>query len=507
VIVAELMAKLGLVPDQESFKQGHDLVKSLHHAVEAYLGFEGLKKVKEMVEGTVEAAVSAKHLGEQLQISTDAVQELGYAADVTGASSEGMRVAMQRLALGMEHAKKTGSGPLVDALQQLRVPMAALRKENLEQNLEAIANGFAKAGPGVNKTALAMEIFGRQGAQLLPLLNKGAGGIRELRAEAQRLGVVMDKDAIEKAEEFEIAQKRLAATLTGLRNTAVQALLPTLEHMVEGLTEWVKENREAIASTLEAVMRGIAEAFHLVGAAISWATHFYEEHKDIAVSVLVAIAAVLAWFAIQAAIAWIVAFAPVALVIAAIAAIIYGIKKLAEWIVGHSISWKQMWDAVLAGGRAVLSWFAALPGRVAHFFEDVATAIKDAFTDAFDWAVSKAKAAWQAIKDTPVIGHIIRGGSWLVDKGSSVLSSVGAPADFVKMMMERRASVPGAPGAESAARSGVNVTGDTHVTINASGMDADEVKKVASEAAAEHIQNKVRSAYNTLGGGAPPSGR
>jgi hypothetical protein len=449
-----------------------------------------------MVESTVQAGVAAKHTAEQLGETTDAVQELGYAADVTGASAESVNLAMRRLAMGMEHARKTGSGPLVDAMQSLHVSFDSVRNKSPDQVLEALADGFQKAGPHVNKTAIAMELFGRQGAQLVPLLNSGKGGIEALRAEAQKLGVVMDKEAIEKTEEFESAQGRLGATLTGLRNTAVMALLPALQEMLEGLMGWVRENREAIAAGLEAVMRGIATAFKLVGTAISWATHFFQEHRDVAISALLAIGAVLSAFAIKAAISWALAFAPIALIMAGIAALILGLKRLAEYVTGGEVSWEEMWEGVKAGGEAIVDWFEDLPGRVYDFFMDVQNKIEKAFNDAFDFAIQKAKDAWEEIK------HVFGFG------GKSILTEAN---DMLRQQVQVQAgggqapSVPSNPWVASAQATSAmlqNATtingGDIHIT--ATGMDADQVKALATQASAEHLQDQIRQAHTQLGG-------
>ena len=59
-----------------------------------------------------------------------------------------------------------------------------------DQVLLEVANAFSKFEDGTTKTALAIAIFGRAGADLIPLLNQGADGIRKMQEQAQRLGLV-----------------------------------------------------------------------------------------------------------------------------------------------------------------------------------------------------------------------------------------------------------------------------------------------------------------------------
>lgn len=510
MIVAELAARLGLIPNEKEWDKGHELVESLHHAMEAYLGVEGLKKVKEMVDGTVEAAVSAKHLGEQLNISTDAVQELGYAADVTGASAEAMNTAMRRLALGMEHAKKTGSGPLVDALQQLHVPMSKLKGENLEQNLDVLADAFAHAGPNVNKTALAMEIFGRQGAQLLPLLNKGSGGVKALREEAHKLGVVMDKEGVEKAEEFEIAQKRLGATMTGLRNTAVMALLPTLQMMVDSLMEWVQENREAITGALEAAMRGLATAFKVVGSVISWATDLVKEHRETFMLALKAVGVLLTAFAAKAAIDWVIAFAPIAGIVAAIMGLIKIFEMLRDEF-GTVTAVVGTLTAALAGAFAI--------GKVMSYIDKIKDATKAMFglaeaTEAENAAAGAGGLGGAVKKGGGALGALglglgVAGAAFVGGQALDKATGFDAEKSWVNpqaMMQGLQAQFSAPPWAQSQAAGSNTTVNGGDLTINVTGMDADQVKELARRESAEHLQDQIRQAHASIGG-APQSMR
>jgi hypothetical protein len=495
VIVAELAALLGLEIDESKWEKGHELVESLHHAVEAFVGVEAVGKLKEMVEGTVESAVQAKHLSEQLGISTDAVQELGYAADVTGVSSEAMQGAMRHLARGLQEVQK-GSGPAVEAFQELGIHAEDLKGKSLDETLGVLADRFSKMPDGAQKAALSLQLFGREGgARMVPLLNKGSAGIAQLRTEAEKLGFVMDKEGVESAENFEIAQKRLGATLIGLRNTAVQALLPTLQDMVTGLQGWIAENREAIASTLEEVIRGVAEAFHLVGETVSFVTGVVQEHRDIVLAVLAGVGAAIAAFAVQAAIEWAIAFWPVALFVAVIAAVALGIKKLGELIAGQALTWEELWDSIVDGFQEVQDWIEGFPGRVWEWMQSVATSIKDAFTDAFDWAVQKAKDAWHAIENTPVIGQIIRGGEWLVNHATD-LAGVGSNSLTGGLSQQLQAQAPGASGGDT------TITfGDMHFHVNAEGTPATELDQKIANQVSDQMKDMIRGTYNSIGGG------
>jgi phage-related minor tail protein len=500
MIVADLFARLGLLPDEKSFDKGKELIESVHHALEAYLGFEGLKKVGELVEGTVEAAVQAKHLGERLGITGEAVQELGYAADVTGASAEDMTSAMQRLSQGMERAAKTGKGPLVDALGHLHLSFSKIKGQTRDVQLETIADGFKNAKPGVDLLAQSIDIFGRgAGPKLLPLLKKGASGIEELRAEAQKLGVVIDEDGIEKAEEFEIAQKKMGATLKGIRNEAVVALLPALQEMAEGLQKWIMANRDAIVSGLETFFGVLASAMHVVGEVLSWLIDLFKNHTDAVVSLGLAFV-VMQYQAISAAVAsaaaWVIAALPFVAIAAAIAAVIFVLKKLLEHVIGAKVTWTELWNAVIEAGEMIIDWFEALYDKVEPWISNVVDSIEQAFSDLWQSVKDGAQEAWDDIKGIPVIGHVIRG-------VQAVGEGIGDAAGWVAT--QGGTYDPTAPKTVPAAgeeRGDVTIQGgDTHIEINGTNLDHKQLKSAVQDAINESNKDMLRHAHDSISGG------
>lgn len=496
MIIAELFAKFGLLPDEKSWDKGHELIEGLHTALEAYLGYEGLKKMGELVEGTVEAAQSAKHLSEQLGETTDAVQELNYAAEASDVPAETLNGAMQRLARSLEQVKTHGSGPAADALQKLGVHMKDLKGETLDQNLEVIADAFKKMPDGAQKAALSMELFGRSaGPRMLQLMNQGKDGIVALRNEAHELGYVMDEEAIENADKLDESQKKLKASLIGIRNEAVSALLPVLTEMAEGLGEWVKQNREAIVAGLQAVLHGIATAFHVVGSALSFVIDLFKDHQDVVMALIIAIGILQAKSiaaAVASAVAWALAFAPLVLAVAAITGVVLAIKKVVEHFMGAKVTLADFWHGIIAGGEAAVEWISALPGKVADFFGEVRDAIISTMDEAWDYVVQKAQHAWNVVK-SPF--------EKLASIGRDVISNVTGIVQH-----DAGVSVPPevSEGAAGILQGGdVSISaGDTNITVQGAGsVDPDELASKIKSAVDESHKDMLRQAHSNLSGG------
>jgi hypothetical protein len=75
-----------------------------------------------------------------------------------------------------------------------------------------------------------MDLFGKSGARLLPLLGQGSEGVAKLRAEIGELGIAYDETFAQQSEEVNDNLERLKLGFKGL---AVQAIGPMLPQLVE----------------------------------------------------------------------------------------------------------------------------------------------------------------------------------------------------------------------------------------------------------------------------------
>lgn len=214
---------------------------------------------KETIEGTV-------HLGEELEkasqktgLSVDALSRLRYAAQLTDVSFETVTRGLQKLALSMQGAQQDSltTAKAYEALG-IRVTDAGGHLRSLGDMLPAIAEKFSKMENGTQKTALAMQLFGRGGAEMIPLLNKGAAGLQEMGDQAALLGDVMGTDAVGAAEAYEHSTKQLHSAMEGLSHVLATTLMPVLRNVVnlttivaieiQKLIQWAVQLNAAMAA-------------------------------------------------------------------------------------------------------------------------------------------------------------------------------------------------------------------------------------------------------------------
>jgi len=180
----------------------------------------GLKSVTGEMDRVSKAA-------QKIGTTTESLSALEYAAKLADVSTQALQSSLTRLARGLDEAK-TGSGEAAKAFARLKIDPRTFTDP--ADAMRAIAERFASMPDGATKTALAMQLFGKAGADLIPLLNAGASGIAEMEAEARRLGITFSTEAARAAEEFNDNITRLQ---TGMRGFMVETLSPLIPMLVE----------------------------------------------------------------------------------------------------------------------------------------------------------------------------------------------------------------------------------------------------------------------------------
>lgn len=167
--------------------------------------------------------------GRRLGVTSEQLSTLRYAAERSGASFGNLEAALrraQRSASDVDRGLKTAK----DAWDTVGVSVkdASGQLKSADQLLREAADGMSKLESDTQRAAVAQEIFGRAGTMLLPMMEEGAAGIEKLQERARKLGLELDTNATEKAEEFVDAVADLKDASTGLVRVVGEELIPGL---------------------------------------------------------------------------------------------------------------------------------------------------------------------------------------------------------------------------------------------------------------------------------------
>lgn len=160
--------------------------------------------------------------------STEFLSEIGFAAEQSGASLQEVEVAFKTMQRTTHNAAR-GLSTATDAFASLGLSVSQLNGLSPEQQFELIADRIAQIDDPGRKAATAMEIFGRAGQKLVPLLNSGSEGMAALRTEARQLGLSMNADQATAAAKLTDAINRLKRSFGAVVITIGSTVAPMLE--------------------------------------------------------------------------------------------------------------------------------------------------------------------------------------------------------------------------------------------------------------------------------------
>ena len=185
-------------------------------------------------------------------VGVKALSELAFAAEQSGASldsvEKGIR-GMQRSLLNAEMGSKTAT----DALSALGLSVDELSGMSPEDQFTKIADAIGDVEDPSKRAALAMQLFGRAGSELLPMMSENAEGIANLRKEANELGRTMTAEDAQAAAELTDAMNRVKSVFIGVKNQIGAALAPAMTYLAD-----------LVSRTSKAVVPLIRENAHLV---------------------------------------------------------------------------------------------------------------------------------------------------------------------------------------------------------------------------------------------------
>ncbi|HRH15533.1 MAG TPA: hypothetical protein PK225_14445, partial [Azonexus sp.] len=218
---------------------------SLDAAAAKAFSFSGLTAITVSATAAAAALVgavkSAADYGDQLDnmsqrtgVAVEELAKLQYAAKLSDTSSEALGKGIGNLSKLMVAAAGGAeeSSKLFEKFGiNLRNADGTIR--GTSDVLYDLADVFATMPEGPQKTALAMEFFGKKlGQELIPLLNQGSEGLKAMADEAERLGLVLNAEQAKAAADFNDNLDRLGQLSKSVAVSIGNALIPALNNMM-----------------------------------------------------------------------------------------------------------------------------------------------------------------------------------------------------------------------------------------------------------------------------------
>lgn len=155
----------------------------------------------------------------------------GVSMDTIGAAMTKADVAFVRAAEGLKTAR--------DAFRGIGLAVEDLNGLSAADRFKAIATAIASLPSEAQKAEAAVQLFGRAGAQLLPLFAGGAGAIAEATAQAERLGLALTNAQGRDVEAMNDSFTMVGKAINGIVQQVVAYLAPAITNVAQTFTDFV----------------------------------------------------------------------------------------------------------------------------------------------------------------------------------------------------------------------------------------------------------------------------
>lgn len=205
------------------------------------------------IKSVVDYADALNDMSKTTGVSVEALSRLKIAAKSSGTDLDGLQKGIVKLSKVQLEAQKGGEQQIA-LLQAFGLSLSEIGKLSPDQVLKRVADGFVGLKDPSARAALAMELFGKSGADLIPLLMEGSDGLEKFDRLSDQLGMTITQETAAAADQFNDTLEIIKGQFDGLFVKISADLLPTLTELAE------KFNDPGFREGLAAIAKGAAKA-------------------------------------------------------------------------------------------------------------------------------------------------------------------------------------------------------------------------------------------------------
>ena len=191
-----------------------------------------------VVQQAISFSKSLIDMGDELQALSEktgvAVEDLAgfkVAAETGNLGVDSLTKYLAKLSLGIAEAS-TGNKALISDFKAVGVQF-----KDSEGNIRGtgevvkdVADKFSRMKDGPEKAALAIKLFGKSGAEMIPFLNQGVEGLTKFSG-------AIDSDFAQRADQFNDSLAIMKKNIQGLGVEGLKEVIPTLQEIMNTLNK------------------------------------------------------------------------------------------------------------------------------------------------------------------------------------------------------------------------------------------------------------------------------
>ena len=170
-----------------------------------------------MMKSAVDLGDEINDLSKKSGMSAENLSTMKYAAELSGSSLDQLGSLVIKLNKNIYEAG-SGNKELAKTFYQLGIPVKDAQGNFIQtdQALYKLADRFKDMPDGAQKSALAIQIFGKSGADMIPMLNEGSAGLMKMQEEARKLGLEISQKTAAQMDEFNDKLAKVEGSFKGL---------------------------------------------------------------------------------------------------------------------------------------------------------------------------------------------------------------------------------------------------------------------------------------------------
>lgn len=209
-------------------------------------------------------------------VSVEALSELSHAAAQSGADVESLETGLRFMQRTIGEAAH-GSKSAIESLTHLGLSIDTLLALSPENQFKAIADGISHIDDPTLRAAAAMDLFGKSGTRLIPMIEGGAAGLESFQRQARDFALTMTTQDAVAASKLDDTLNLLSSTFKALVRNIGATVAPIFTEVAQriaqataGAAKWISQNRQLIVTALKigAVVAAVGAAIALAGTAI-----------------------------------------------------------------------------------------------------------------------------------------------------------------------------------------------------------------------------------------------
>ena len=225
-----------------------------------------------MVKNSFDTIGAAQDLAISLNSSTTALRGLQYAAKQSGADANTLNGALQKMNANIG-AGLQGEKAASEAFAQLGLNVRQLATMGADEAFKRIADQIVKLPTPAQQARAAMDVFGKSGQALIPMLNEGASGLSEMQNRFEMLSGGMSELDVSKVQLAGDLMDDLWVAIGGAADQIAVHLSPYISYAAKQIIAFGKDGQGAakiVTQGFDFIVDAIgfvADSIHFVKAA------------------------------------------------------------------------------------------------------------------------------------------------------------------------------------------------------------------------------------------------